>query len=133
MGARSTQLRQNALLVLHKGGNMKIRAAFFMAFLFLTASVPRLYADCSGTLCTDCDQDRLHRAYCTTVNDSASCECSISVQTPEFCVLGGACTYTGGGGGGTGGGGTGGGSGCTRTPGEWCPADCSSCTTVFWY
>src|SRR5581483_10012541 len=92
----------DGLLVLRRESEMKNRVAYFVLALLLPAlSIPPLYADCSGNLCTDCDQSGpRHLASCTTVSTNASCECSISVQTPEFCVLGGACTYTSGGGGG---------------------------------
>ena len=68
---------------------------------------------------------------CIPVEYDASCECSIDVKFPEFCILDGECDYTASGGGGAGGGGTGG-EICYRLPGQWCPAECSSCETVFW-
>lgn len=115
--------------------DMRMRAQLLFLVLFLSfVSTFNAEADCSGSLCADCNQDSRRRlASCTTVAASASCECSISVSSPEFCVLGGACTYTGGGGGGGGGGTGGGSSSCTRGQGDWCPAECPSCTTIFWY
>lgn len=106
-----------------------------LLILLLLAYPSVTAADCAAANCTDCDQNARNLASCTTVHYSASCSCSVDVNYPEFCILEGDCTYSpGGGGGGIGGtGGGGGGGGCTRTPGEWCPTDCASCTTVFWY
>lgn len=49
-------------------------------------------------------------------------------------TTGNACLNTDvyGGGGGTGGGGGGGGGSCSGPPGAWCPAECSSCSTVLY-
>lgn len=108
-----------------------LRAVSLMA-LFLVVPGSPVWADCSSsTGCADCDS--LHGSVkCLFVQTSASCTCTISFfgGSPQ-CALDGACDYTSGGGGG--GGGTGGGSSCTRTAGEWCPPECSSCTTVYWY
>jgi hypothetical protein len=92
-------------------------------------------ADCSSSSsCIDCTQNRRQIATCTTVTYSASCSCSLNVATPESCILEGACSYTAGGGtGGNGGaGGGGGGATCYTSGGQWCPPECSSCTSVFW-
>ena len=92
-------------------------------------------ADCSSSSsCIDCIQNQRQIASCTTVTYSASCSCSLDVGTPEFCILDGACSYTGGSGGTGGPGGTGGGGGatCYTSGGQWCPPQCSSCTHVFW-
>ena len=103
-----------------------------LIILLSLACASRAVADCTAGVCTDCTENARHIASCITVSYSASCSCSIDVRYPEFCILEGNCTYTGGGG--TGGGGAGGGTPvCTRTPGEWCPSECMSCTTVFWY
>jgi hypothetical protein len=107
-------------------------AMLVLGFLVLGGTRSAKAADCSGTSCTDCMQNRQGISSCWAVTYSANCSCSISTSNPYACVLGGTCTYTaGGGGGGTGGGGTGG--GCFRTAGSWCPADCESCTTIIWY
>jgi len=114
--------------------SVNYKRALLLFFLALIAIPSVVAADCSAGICSDCTQNSRNIATCTTVNYSASCSCSIDVHYPEFCFLEGDCTYTGGGGaGGVGGGGGGGGGGCTRAPGEWCSADCSSCTTVYWY
>jgi hypothetical protein len=89
----------------------------------------------SSTGCTECESLKAGMLRCVFVNNSGSCQCEVYTfgGTPA-CALTGDCTYTptgGGGGGGGAGGGTG--SGCTRPAGGWCPADCSSCTTVYWY
>lgn len=89
-------------------------------------------ANCSSYVCVDCEQRKGSLAKCIPVEYDASCECGIDVRFPEYCVLEGQCDYTGGGGGG-GGGGVGTGSElCYRLPGQWCPAECSACETVFW-
>lgn len=108
-----------------------VSTAFLLGLFVFLGAVPA-NASCSGQSCTECKQNSRGVASCWAVPYSASCSCSIDVQTPGFCILEGACTYTGGGGGGgTGGGGTGGGS-CVRTPGSWCPSECESCQTVYW-
>lgn len=88
--------------------------------------------DCSAAHCVDCKQNDLGIASCIPVSYDAHCSCSIEVGSPQFCILDGACDYGGGGGNG-GGGGDGGGGGCFRLPGQWCPAECDSCGTIFWY
>jgi hypothetical protein len=105
---------------------------FLLGILALLGAAPAS-ADCSGQFCSDCKQNTRGVASCWSVNYTANCSCSINVQTPGFCILEGACTYTGGGGGGGVGGGSGGGGGCARTPGSWCPSECESCQTVIWY
>src|SRR6478672_11223458 len=88
----------------------------------------------SSTGCTDCDALRTGPVTCRFVNSSASCSCTVSTfGGTASCAVDGDCTYNSGGGGGGGGGGTGGSPGCSRVPGEWCPSDCSSCSTVFFY
>jgi hypothetical protein len=88
----------------------------------------------SSTGCADCQSLRFGPVTCQFVIEDASCSCEISSfgGTPT-CALDGDCTYApdGGGTGGGSGGGGGGSTGCSRLPGEWCPSDCSSCTTVF--
>lgn len=85
--------------------------------------------------CADCENDASNEASCTTVSYDAHCNCSISANNRSMCILSDICDYSGGaGGGGTGGGGSGGGgTSCTRPPGGWCSAECSSCGTVFWH
>jgi hypothetical protein len=88
----------------------------------------------SSTGCADCESLRAGAVRCVFVNASASCQCEVYIYggTPA-CALTDDCTYKAGGGGGSGGGGGGGGSTCTVSAGSWCPAECSSCTTVYWY
>jgi hypothetical protein len=103
-----------------------------LVFLILLAVSASLSADCTSSLCSDCEQVGT-RGSCLSVSYSASCSCSVSVST-GFCILEGACQYTGGGSGGGDGGGTGGGGGgCSRPAGGWCPAECASCDTIYWY
>jgi hypothetical protein len=114
---------------------MKAWAIAFLALLLFGPGAASGWTSCSSSVgCSDCENDENNIAACKTVLRSESCECSISIANPCICVLKDACDYTGGSGGGTGGGGTGGGgSTCYQLPGGWCPAECSSCTTVFWY
>ena len=144
-GVDAPELRGNGVppIVAHalrfigtKGETMKTLPVVSLLTALLLTSVVILpaHADgCSGRSCSECGQDTDGYALCTTVSKSASCECTISVSNPRTCTIKGVCSYSSGGGGGIGGGGGTGGGGCARTPGEWCPADCSSCTTVFWY
>lgn len=102
-----------------------------MGFLFGTPSA--LSADCSSSQCTDCGEDIHKNPKCVFVFQDAFCTCDLIVFGGTLgCGVDGTCDYTGGGGGGQGGGG-GGGTTCTRAPGGWCPAECSSCETVYWY
>jgi hypothetical protein len=72
-------------------------------------------------------------AECTFVQADGYCECTVTVHMGRTaCAYDGICDYTGGTGGGTGGGG-GGGTTCSRPAGGWCPPECSSCGTVYWY
>lgn len=106
--------------------------AFSVVLVGLAAGARVAEADCSGAACTDCEQKTNGIASCVTVTYDASCGCSLSVEFPTFCILEGACDYTGGGGGGGTGGGGGGGTTCVRPAGSWCPPECSSCETVYW-
>jgi hypothetical protein len=112
---------------------LKLRRAFLILLLaMLPLLAPRrAAADCTSASCSDCETDRRGLGVCLAVNDSASCSCSIDTKDPAFCILEGACTYSGGGGGGTGGGGGGGAGGCVQIGGSWCPAECTSCQTIF--
>lgn len=108
-------------------------AVGFTCLLLATWPRAAVATTCSSAIgCKDCDLNT-RAVKCITVPTAASCTCEVFIfGGTGACAVDGDCTYTGGGGngGGSGGGGT---SGCTRTPGEWCPAECSSCTTVFWY
>jgi len=114
---------------------MKWRNALLLSLLLILPMLApgTARADCSSKSCADCQQNRRGTASCLAVTYSASCSCSIDVQTPSFCLLEGACTYTGSGGGGGGGGGGNDPGSCSVAPGGWCPAECQSCQTVFWY
>lgn len=104
--------------------------------LVLTAGFPPAGASTctSSTGCTDCESLRSGSLTCKFVNSNASCHCEISsFGGSPTCAVDGDCTYAPGGGGGGGGGGGNNDPGCSRVPGQWCPADCSSCTTVFFY
>jgi hypothetical protein len=105
-------------------------------FALLLAAAPAAQAmSCSSAGgCADCFNDPdTGIASCDTVYRDAHCDCTISANNRNFCILEELCDYTGGAGGGTGGGtGGGGGGSCTRTAGGWCPAECSSCNTVYW-
>jgi hypothetical protein len=107
------------------------RVSLFLLLAILLGISRVATADCTGATCSDCLTNRRGIASCVAVSYSASCSCTINANSPGGCTVQGACTYTGGGGGGTGGGGNGGGSGCVSVGGSWCPADCTSCTTVF--
>lgn len=109
-------------------------AVGLICLLFAGRPGPAAAGTCSSSIgCKDCDETTT-TFKCTTVQSAASCTCEVFIfgGTPA-CGVDGDCVYLSGGGGGVGGGGGGGGGGCTRTPGEWCPADCASCTAVFWY
>jgi len=92
-------------------------------------------ADCtSSTGCTDCGFGSDNKAKCTFVAYDAFCDCTVTVAYGgTACAMDGTCDYLpgGGSGGGTGGSGGSGGS-CVRSPGGWCPAECTSCGTVYW-
>src|SRR5262245_52211359 len=102
-------------------------------FLVVPGSLGWASTCSSSTGCVDCATLDSGPVKCLFVNSSASCTCTISFfgGSPQ-CALDGVCDYTPPGGGGGGGGTGGGGSGCTRTAGEWCPAECDSCRTVYW-
>lgn len=87
----------------------------------------------SASGCADCENAANGIASCITVQRDAHCECSIRVTTPTMCILEDICDYTATGGGAGGGGGGGGGGTCSRPPGAWCPSECSSCETIYWY
>ena len=114
--------------------NFKVMVLLCGLLVAVVIPVPSRGQDCSGNVCSDCKNDPdTQIASCITVSRSASCTCSINVNTPKFCTLDRTCTYTGGGGGGgLPGGGSGGGS-CTILPGQFCPTDCMSCQVVYWY
>ena len=112
------------------------RAVVFAILMMLCVGMTELAESCtSSTGCTDCGFGADNKAKCTFVTYDAYCECSVTVMFGSTaCAMDGVCDYMsggGGGGGGTGGGG-GGGGGCTRSAGGWCPAECTSCGTVFW-
>jgi hypothetical protein len=106
--------------------------AFVLPFLLLVSVALPAGADCTAGTCVDCEQPENKPASCVAVSQNANCECRLDVNFPEFCILEGECTYSGGAGTGGGGGG-GGGSTCYQLPGSWCPAECTSCETIFWY
>lgn len=111
-----------------------LRTLACMAFLFGTAVAAWGLPCTTSGGCADCFNGEGNEASCITVSYSASCECSISANNRTMCLLKDACEYTGGSSGGGGGGaGGGGGGGCTRSPGGWCPAECSSCGVAYWY
>jgi hypothetical protein len=99
-------------------------------------SVAGFAANCSSTQgCAACKdpEEKSAGLVCKFVQEDAYCTCNLFLFAGSYaCSLDGECDYLGGGGGGTGGGGTGGET-CYRLPGQWCPAECSSCETVFWY
>lgn len=109
------------------------RATLLVAVLLMVGSQPGLASTCSSSSgCANCNALDTGPVTCKFARESAFCTCTVSFfGGTAQCALDGDCQYTAGGGGGGGGTGSGGG-GCTRTPGEWCPADCSSCTTVYW-
>lgn len=110
---------------------MPDRRVFAFLVLF-AAALPAPAANCTSAHgCADCKQQQGELAKCIPVSYDASCECSIDVRFPEFCILDGACDYSGQGSGGSGSGDPGG-TVCYRLPSQWCPATCSSCETIFW-
>src|SRR5215218_3101933 len=135
------RLLRNRLLELTRSPGETTMRKITMKVL-LVASVLLLWAGagaqalpCTSTGgCADCENGPDNVASCVTVSRDAHCDCSISASNRFMCILSDICDYTGGaGGGGTGGGTGGGGTGCTRPAGGWCPAECSSCGTVYWY
>jgi len=89
------------------------------------------------SVCADCqlsDQSGPGGLYakCEFVDDDAYETCTISASDPYNCWEEDPCVY-GSPGGGSGGGGSDGGDTCSRSPGEWCPAECASCTEKPWY
>jgi hypothetical protein len=114
-----------------------VRATFLLLLagvLLLTAAPVQAETCSSSGGCADCwnDPENNQEASCTTVEMSASCECSLNVKNPTFCILSGVCTYTGG----SGSGGSsqpGSGTTCVILAGRLCPAECESCTSVFWF
>lgn len=108
-------------------------SAVFVLLVF-AALGQGMAATCSSSSgCTDCKDNGLGFK-CVFVTTDASCRCDLFIFGGRAaCGVDGDCTYTpvgGGNGGGTGGGG---GTTCTRLAGQWCPSECSSCETVFWY
>jgi hypothetical protein len=111
---------------------LKLLLITFVWLMWAGASAYALPCTSSGG-CADCENGPDNVASCITVSRDAHCDCSIGANNRFICILDDICDYTGGGGGGgTGGGGTGGGGSCTRTGSGWCPAECSSCGTVYW-
>ena len=112
---------------------LKVLLLTFVGLLWAGAGAHAMPCTSSGG-CADCENGADNVASCITVNRDAFCDCTISANNRSMCILADACDYTGGlgGGGGTGGGG-GGGTTCTRPASGWCPAECTSCGTVFWY
>lgn len=112
-----------------------LRALLVCTAVLLGSGVAAWGLPCSSMGgCAECFNDESNIASCITVSYSAFCDCSISANNRSTCLLKDVCDYTGGSGGGGGGGGTGGGGGgCTRSPGGWCPAECSSCGVAYWY
>jgi len=113
---------------------LKVLLAIFVLLVLSGAGAQAMPCTSAGG-CADCENGPDNVASCVTVSRDAHCDCSLSANNRFMCILDDICDYTGGaGGGGTGGGGTGGGgTGCTRPAGGWCPAECNSCGTVFWY
>jgi hypothetical protein len=89
---------------------------------------------CTAAKCADCEFSGPGAgATCKLFAQDGWCECTVIVWMDDTaCSYIGSCKYSGGGGtdGGTGGGSS---TTCTRLPGAVCPAECESCTTVFWY
>ncbi len=112
-----------------------LRAVMACVAVFLGSALAAQALPCdSAGGCAECFNDQSNIASCITVSYDAFCNCSISANNQAMCILSDPCDYSGGAGGGGGGGTGGGGSGgCNRSPGGWCPAECSSCGTVFWY
>lgn len=117
---------------------MRLRKIAFLLPLLAVLSAgltPLSAATCtSSTGCADCTGMLSGMPKCEFVKNDASCTCDLYVfgGTPA-CGVDGDCDYVPAGGGGGSGGGGGGGTTCTRLAGQWCPAECSSCETVYWY
>jgi hypothetical protein len=112
---------------------LKVLLLTFVWLLWLGTGAYAMACTSAGG-CADCENGANNIASCITASYDAFCDCSISANNRTMCILSDPCDYTGatGGGGGGTGGGSGGGSGCTRPAGGWCPAECSSCGTVYW-
>lgn len=112
----------------------RFRVSLILAACMLLAGGSAYAIPCSSAGgCADCENGANNVAKCITVSYDAFCSCSIDVNNRTMCLLTDPCDYTGpGGGGGSGGGTGGGGTTCTRPAGGWCPAECSSCGTVYW-
>ena len=104
--------------------------------LLLVGAVGELQASCTAAKCADCDfSGPGSGAMCKLFPQNGWCECSVIVMFNDTaCGMNGECTYNSSEGGGeTGGSGGGSTTTCTRLPGAVCPAECDSCSTVFWY
>lgn len=112
----------------------KALVAALLVVVFTATVLSGNAADCSSpTGCTDCFPTQLGFK-CDFVDGPAYCSCEVSTfGGTASCGVDGDCDYTGSIGGGGGGGGTGGDPACVRLNGQWCPPECSSCETVFWY
>jgi hypothetical protein len=111
------------------------RSLLFLAVALLVLAVPSVVlGDCSSNQCTDCGEDAQKRANCIFVYQDAFCVCDLFIFGGTLaCGVDGLCDYTAGGTDTGGGGGGGGGSTCLQLPGSWCPAECQSCESVYWY
>ena len=91
-------------------------------------------ADCTSSQgCATCKEIESAAPVCKFVQGDAYCSCTLLLFGGSYgCGVDGECDYQIGGGGGSGGGETGGET-CYRLPSQWCPSECSSCETVFWY
>jgi hypothetical protein len=103
-----------------------------------TLAGPAWPATCHSDVgCLECEYDEDGLASCGFLPQAGYCECDlIVIFNRPSCGFNGTCEYvapSGGGGGAGGGGGGGGGGACTTLPGAWCPAECSSCDTIYWY
>lgn len=106
----------------------------WISLLAVASAVPGRAADCSSSVgCTKC-LDEGQGFKCVFTQESASCECEVFIfgGTPA-CGEDGSCDYDAPSGGGGGGGTEPTDPACVRVPGQWCPAECSACQTVFWY
>lgn len=107
-------------------------ASLLAVSLFTIGGRLALASDCTATMCANCNALDSGPVTCKFVPQSASCTCTVSFfGGTAQCAVDGVCQLSDGGGGG-GGGGVGGGGSCVRNPADWCPAECSSCTTVYW-
>lgn len=110
---------------------MKLSGAVALIALVVCPAILGAATCSSSQACVDCFQEEGKPARCLPVTYDASCECSIDVSFPQFCILDGECDYGNQGGGASGGSGSGD-QVCFRLPGQWCPAECTSCETIFW-